>query len=270
MEASRFDSDETVDDRISIVDSVWVKMYPTFNGIASVAELASGVVSGNIGVAVDGMHGTAEVVIANTQINHAHEHDHIEDHQRKMIYAALSGLAGAAGALAIAEATGVIEWGSDNRLADAVSWLSAGAAAVSAWSASSALLHRIHHKYGRLFKAPLTETEHDVKRHIVLLDTPSSTLAFMSASARLASLWLTSKGYNGMDTEMIEHYIGAASGAWGAYLFRPTEANLEHHSERTSHETLPPVIEEMESTRNFRSRLFKKLRNGHTPSKIEE
>ncbi len=238
--------DESVVEQTSIVDSYWVRMYPKINGAASVVEAASGLLTGNISVAVDGMHGTAEIVIANSQITHAHEHDHINDKKRKRIYTALSGLALGAAGLALAEATGVADWQSDNQVMETVSWLSSGVAATSAWAAGTALVKRIRSKYHRYFHAPLTETEHDVTRHVLLLDVTASTLAFTSASARIATQILQSKGYSGLDTEMLEHSIGVASGLYGAYLFRPTKSNLQHHSHTESQETLPPAVEEME------------------------
>lgn len=251
-------AEEPNSSRYSIVDTPAVRLYPKINGGESFVELLSGFASGNVATFVDGLHGSAEIVVANTQINHAHEHDHIDDRKRKTIYTTLSGMAAVAGGVAFAESTGYLQWGSDNIALDAVSWLAAGASATSAWFATRALVHRARIKYGSFRHAKLTETEHDISRHIIHLDTPSATLAFLSASARMASIALQGKGY-GTAAEDLEHYVGMASGVWGAYLFRPTKNNLEHHSSEDSSETLPPAVEEMESFLTKHKRRIRKI-----------
>lgn len=216
-----------IDERQSIVAAPAVRAYPFVNGLASCAELVGGVLSGNIAVAVDGIHGSAEIVVANTQINHAHEVDAIDRGRRKVIYTAISGLALTAAGVAGAEAIGILNLSSENIAMDVFSWTAAGLAMSSAVLASRAIIRRTREKYGKFRNASVTETEHDITRHIVYLDTPSASLAFLSASARIASLIWQGKGI-AVTAEEFEHGVGVASGLLGAWLFRPTEKNLQH------------------------------------------
>jgi hypothetical protein len=204
-----------------------------------------GLLGGNVAIAVDGLHGTAEIVIANAQITAAHETDHIDDVKRRRLYATLSGLALMGGGLAGLEMAGSINFGEVKPALDYLGMGAAGLSAVSAIGAAACLVHRARQKYGSFWDAPMTETEHDVTRHIVKLDAPSATMAAVSGLARIASLLSRSKGFP-IDPEVLEHGVGVASGVWGAYLFRPTKNNLEHHHSAQNAETLPPAIEELE------------------------
>lgn len=252
------DSRSANPDSFSLTDHIAVRTYPFTNGLASVAELVFGVVGGNIAVAVDGMHGSAEIVVANAQIKAAHETDHIEDHRRRRIYSLLSGLALAGGGLAGVEMTGSIDLGTTQPVLDYLGMGAASLSAASAIMAAGCLVHRTRRKYGEFWHAPMTETELDVTRHVVKLDAPSASLAAVSSLARVASLFTHSKGFP-IDPETLEHGVGVASGLWGAYLFRPTRSNLEHHHAANT-ETMPPIIEELETMPRWK-RFMQRCRN---------
>lgn len=224
--------------------------YVITNGASSIGELATGLLSGDVALAVDGLHGTSEIWIGNTQMKDAHTSDHVRDGKRRAIYTALCGISLAGAGVATGDLAGAWDVGVRSLALDSVGVTSAAVSAGSGVVAASIIVHRLRKKYGTLFsgrhlRKEIAPTEQDVVKHIVFLDSPSSTLAFMSSAVRLASYWLSAKHGLGASLASAESAIGIASGLWGAYLFRPSRKNLEHHPGEHTRETLPPAVEEL-------------------------
>lgn len=244
---------ESGDERQTIMTRALRLGYVATNGVASLVELVAGTLSGNVAVAVDGAHGSAEIFLGNTQMKDAHETDHVSDRRRKAIYITLCSIASGAACIAGVETTHIVQLGASSPMLDSVGL---GAAAVSAGSgltAAGIIVKRVREKYGAFFRnknqhTRIEGTEKDVVKHIVKYDAPSSAMAFISGMARVINQGLHTKG-RGFDYELIEHLAGVASGAWGAFLFRPTKANLEHHHDERTHETLPEAVEELVNLR---------------------
>lgn len=217
--------------------------YVAVNGISSIAELLTGVASGDVARAVDGAHGTAEIVVGNTQMKDAHQHDHVRDSKRKALFTTLFGFSITGAGVSFGELFHLWNFGIQSRALDAVGTSAAGLSCMSATVTAGILLSRAKQKYGHVFdhfpklNKAIVPTEKDTITHIALLDSPSSTLAFLSGAVRLAGYSLAhNKGIHAQ-LDNAESVIGLLGGSWGAYLFRPTKNNLLHHDTH-SHETL--------------------------------
>ncbi len=224
--------------------------YVITNGISSIGELITGIASGDVARAMDGMHGASEILIGNTQMKDAHEHDHVQDSRRRKIYTALSSLSLLGAGVAMGDLAGAWDVGIDSLPLDVAGLGFSAVSAGSGIAAASIIVHRMRSKYGAIFSGrhlrnEIAPTDKDVVKHIVLLDTPSSSLAFLSGAARVASYWASAKTGFADSLSLAESTIGVMSGMWGAYLFRPTEKNLEHHHGQHAHETLPEAVENL-------------------------
>ncbi len=231
--------------RTSIITDRLRRGYVVSNGLASVVELSTGLITGDVARMVDGAHGSAEIVIGNTQMKDAHETDHVLDHKRKNIYRALAGFSLAGAGVAAGEMAGAWQFGIESAALDKVGFGAAAVAAASSLVTAGILVKRIKQKYlGFQWKnrgQDIEPTEKDVVKHIVLLDMPTSALALMSGAVRIANEYTKTKTGDGW-LETTEQAIGITSGLWGAFLFRPTRANLEHHH---GHETISEPVEDL-------------------------
>ena len=198
----------------------------------------------------DGVHGAAEISIGNTQMKDAHQEDHIHDKKRKRIYSTLFGVTLTTAAVAASEIITGNEAGIESPPLEAMAFGASGVAFVSGVAAAVAIRRRVKNKYGAFVsketREAATSTERDVVKHTFLLDLPSSGMAFASGALRMAGNYVGVK-YGVQDSlDVVDNGIGVTSGLWGAYLFRPTAGNLEHHHDHEHHhETLPPAAEEL-------------------------
>lgn len=215
-------------------------------------ELSAGFLTGNMSQVADGMHGAAEISIGNTQMKDAHNHDHVNDKKRKRIYTALFGATLTAAGVAASEIITGNEAGIESPVLETAAFGASGVAFMSGVAAAVAIRRRVKNKYGSFVsketRAAATSTEHDVVKHIFLLDLPSSGMAFASGAVRMAGNYAGLK-YGAQDIlDNIDNAIGVTSALWGAYLFRPTSANLEHHHH--GHETLTSAAESLVDVRD--------------------
>jgi len=81
----------------------------------------------------------------------------------------------------------------------------------------STMLRGIRQKARATGTTEKTEAEHDLNKHMLYLDIPSAAAAVFGAAAQKYNVGL------GQVTALV-------SGAWGAYLFRPTDRNLDAHN----------------------------------------
>ncbi len=226
-------AEEAASHRQTIVPK-WLRQgYVATNGIASAAELAIGVATGNVALATDGTHGTAEIFIGNEQMKDAHETGHVASKRRKRIYQALCGMSLLGSVVAGSEAVGAWDPGIQNETVIAIGAAASGMAFASASVAGVNIVRRTRRKYGGIMdgvhlRDDIEPTDKDVINHIVKLDMPSSAMAFGATALSLTNTILMSKGHAPIFEGRVEEVIGVASGMWGAYLFRPTEANLSH------------------------------------------
>lgn len=223
----------------------WLRRgYVASNGLASAAELAIGVVTGNVALATDGSHGTAEIFIGNEQMKDAHTTDRIGGKRRKRIYQALCGVSLLGSVVAGTEAAGVWDPGMQNQTVIAAGAIASGAAFASASVAGVNIVRRTRRKYGSVMdgfslRDDIEPTDKDVINHIVKLDMPTSAMAFGATALELTNSILVAKGHAPVFEGRGEELIGIASGLWGAYLFRPTKSNLAH-----THIEHDPIAEE--------------------------
>lgn len=169
--------------------------------------------------------------------------------KRKRIYSALFGVTLTAATVAASEIITGNEAGIESPPLEAMAFGASGVAFASGVAAAVAIRRRVKSKYGAFVsketREAATSTERDVVKHIFLLDVPSSGMAFASGAVRMVGNYAGVK-YGAQDTlNAADNCIGIASGLWGAYLFRPTAGNLEHHHNHGHHETLTPAAEEL-------------------------
>lgn len=223
--------------RISIISRL-ARIYPYTNGLASMAELASGVMTGNVAVGFDGFHGTAEMAFQNQQISDAHNHEAISPRRRTAIYGAISSMALASAGVAIGDAAQFWQTTVHNEVFERVGMGAASISALTAISAAVSLVRRARQKYPKGWwrhgGAHLDPTDRDIIQHIGVVDAPISSAAVASAGIRLVGGWLGMR--HGVVVEDIENAIGVVGGLWGSWVFRPTNHNLNRHHDHTSSE----------------------------------
>ena len=224
----------------------WLRRgYVTVNGCASVAGLVAGATAGNIAVAESGLQGVAEISISNTQMKDADQKQHVGDKRRKRIYTAITGLSLTGASVAIGEAAGIWDIASEVPYANEMGLGASSIVAASGIAAATTIYKRAKNKYGKLNvksnRTKLKTPEHDAIKHIVWKDLPIATIATISALVRIIQYQKTGEDCLGPT----EDILGVISGAWGAYLFRPTKGNLEHRP-NDDKELLPKAIEELE------------------------
>lgn len=227
--------------------------YVATNGVASVTELITGLATGDVARTVDGAHGTAEIYVGNAQMKDAHETAHVHDSRRKKIYQCLFGFSLIGAGIAAGDMTHMWQFGVESQVLDTIGVSASAVSAGSGIAAASIIIKRIRRKYGSFLaehtRRNVEPTEKDVVKHIIFLDTPSSSLALLSGAVRIAQAVSVAKGHDDAWLEYAEHGIGVASGALGAYLFRPTRANLQHDPERLAQETIPEAVEDLMNLR---------------------
>lgn len=227
----------------SIIGDGTRHFYVVTNGLASVGELVTGIISGNPALALDGSHGSLEIVIGNEQMKDAaHTHEVSESRQKK-IYSALFGFALVGAAVATKETFSDFEVGVYQPAIATVGVISSAIAASSAGIAAGRILRGVKRKYGKIFRGfhlnpEVEQTERDMIKHIVELDAPSSVMALGASALALANGYAVQHGHEPFAPDL-DSAIGMASGAWGMWLFRPTKNNLAH-----GHIEHDPVIEE--------------------------
>ena len=228
---SRSTKPQLVHKQGSIMSDRLRRGYVGSNGTASVVELITGVITGDIARIVDGTHGTFEIGVGNTMMKDAQQVDQVEFAKNRRIYAALCSisLAGAAGAGA--ELLFGTSIGSVSPVFDAIGTLAAGTSMVSAMIGNHHLLPRIREKYGRLMHGrrlnpDIVNAERGVIMHITFLDTPSSTLAFTSGALRMVGHAFSAKNGFAEGLETAESLAGIAVGVIGASFFMPTQNNV--------------------------------------------
>ena len=204
--------------------------YPWVNGMASVAEIIAGVATRNGLMVFDGMHGAAELLFARGQIKDAHNHDEVAGNRRKMLYGGLFSAALVGVGASIADAANGAEIGSQGSIAwEAAGLAASGLAAATAIGARRSMRRRATQKYGGSgWKDQLTPTEHDAYNHIGRLDAPVSGATFATAVIGFAGNLLAAKTGLQDVVHVLQGAIGVAGSAWGAWLFRPTQANLSN------------------------------------------
>lgn len=220
-------------DHHPIVSHTVRKGYVASNGVASICELGLGIVTGNVALAADGLHGSAEIVIGNEQMKDAHEHAVVDGSRRKKISSALFGASLVGSAVAAGELLDYWNPGIHDPRIDALGMFAAGVACLSAGIASSSILRKVRTKYGRIMDGihlnkVISPTERDVVNHVARLDLPSSALALGATSLGfVANTYAVKNGALPL-LEDAQSSIGIGMGLWGAWLFRPTKKNLHH------------------------------------------
>ena len=221
----------------------WLRVgYVGVNGAASLVALGAGVTTGNIAVAESGLQGVAEIGISNTQMKHADKKNHVGDRFRLRIYKAITALSLAGAGVSVGEAVDFWDVGIETPYGEAIGLGASAVAMTTGLVAAGTIGKRLQKRYGNAFdsnnKDKVDTPEHDAIRHIVVKDLPISVIA-------------VSSGYLGLKTgddwsESMQNYLGIMSGLWGAYLFRPTSKNLEHHQGQNSSEIMPRSVEELD------------------------
>lgn len=207
--------------------------YIASSSAASAVELVTGFITGDIARAVDGLHGSAEIMVGNAQMKDAHTHNHVESSRRKTLYTTLSAFSLAGAGVSIGDMTGLWDYGIKSKALDVIGTSAAGLSFLSATITSAFLIKRAKEKYGHVFQKlkinkDIVPTEKDTLKHVALLDSPTSTIAFFSGTVRLASYGIASQKGLHHFLENTESSLGIVSGVWGAYLFRPTKQNTQH------------------------------------------
>lgn len=221
----------------------WLRVgYVGVNGTASLVALGAGMITGNVAVAVAGLQGGAEIGISNTQMKQADKKNHVGDKFRLRIYKAITAVSLAGAGVSAGEAVDFWDVGVETAYGEAVGLGASAVAMTTGLVAAGTIGKRLHKRYGNVFdssnKDKIDTPEHDAIKHIVVKDLPISIIA-------------VSSGYLGLKTgedwsESMQDYLGIMSGLWGAYLFRPTSKNLEHHQGQNSSELMPRAVEELD------------------------
>ena len=219
----------------TLVDDQIRKTYAGLTGAASIAELWLGLLSGNIALAIDGSHGSAEIVIGNEQMKDASRSETVEVPRRRRIYSALFTTSLLGTAVASGEIMQYWDPGIHDPRIDALGAVASGLAFASAAIASSKIITRTRQKYRRIgngrggINPDINPADTDVINHIVRLDLPSSGLACGATALGLLAHAVGTRSGVGLALEDAQNIIGGGMGLWGMWLFRPTKHNLEHN-----------------------------------------
>ena len=221
-------------ERESIISPFVKDVYPYFNGIASIAELAIGALSGNVALALDGAHGTVEIPINRLQATDAHLHDTVSANRQRIVRWVLATTFGVGSIVSGGELLGVWSPGVENTIIDSLELVPALASNSSATIATLSLMRRAKQKYEGLFdtkfklNSNLTGTEIDIVNHIVRLDFPSSSLALGATICSLAAKF--------SENESLQHFfestqstIGLVMGIAGIVFFNPFKQHQHSH-----------------------------------------
>lgn len=233
----------------SVVSNAVRHGYVISNGAASLVELGAGILSGNVALAADGLHGSAEIVIGNEQMKDAQSQEAVVTPRRKKIFHGLFWTSMTGSGIALGEVFNLWNPGIHDARIDAIGMMASGLAFVSASAASGKILSKVRQKYGAVLRSGrlnpyLSPADRDVVNHVARLDLPSSAMAFTATSSGLvANTVATRYGIDPTILETIQEGTGVLLGAWGAWLFRPTQANLTH----THQHEMPAKIDERTS-----------------------
>lgn len=181
------------------------------NLIMGALELVGGRLS-TLSVTVDGIHNIGDAATYNMQagdvINH-HQGDKLL-RRRKIAHWII-----AAGSAAAGLKAGIDLVNSEQELMEPLAPYAAGGSLAMTVLLATRLAWRTKREHSKLPDGTHCHVEKDLKKHM-LLDGAS-------AAAALAGVFLHKQGIN-----YGEQAIGLASGAAGAWMFRPTRKNLDH------------------------------------------
>jgi hypothetical protein len=201
-----------------VISQRWKWATVLGNAAIGAAELATGNLS-TMAVTADGLHNAGDAVTYHMQADNI-LNKKLTEAQRTRRRKIAHWIIGAS-SMAIAAKAGIdLSAGHEG-----VQHTGALYAAGASLALNGALFGRLRRNQKRQPARQHSEHEHDLTKHFLAVDIPSAALAFGGALLQKYSV-------------PAEQVAAIASGLVGAWAFRPTKANLEHHC--LDHDHTPP------------------------------
>lgn len=198
-----------------IISKRWKWATVLGNLAVGLAEIALGNTN-TLSVTADGVHNGGDAVAYQIESTNVIEREKMQKdrlrRRRKLAHTVIAACSGA-----VAAKAGYDIYSGHESAHSPLSLYAASASLTLNAGLYGTMLRGIRRKARASGTIEKTEAERDLNKHMLYLDIPSAAAAVFGATAQKYNVGL-------------EQVTALASGAWGAYLFRPTDRNLDAHN----------------------------------------